>query len=56
MADNVDEEINKHLNDDVFTPESLAWKLLLDDEIKDTQGKLLPFTYNETIKIGRAHV
>ena len=25
-------------------------KLLLDYEIKDTQGKLLPFTYNETIR------
>jgi len=27
----VDDEIDSHLNEDVFTPESLSWKLLIDD-------------------------
>jgi hypothetical protein len=27
----VDDEIDLHLNEDVFTPESLSWKLLIDD-------------------------
>ena len=46
MSDPVDDEINSHLNDDVYTPESLAWKLLLDDEI-DGIGNLLTFTNDE---------
>jgi hypothetical protein len=27
----VDDEIESHLNDDVYSPESLSWKLLIDD-------------------------
>ncbi len=31
---NIDDEVNNNLND-LYTPESLAWRLLVDDELKD---------------------
>ena len=48
MSNIVDDEINKHLDDNVFTPETLAWKLLVDDKVD--KGNLLSFTDDETVK------
>lgn len=31
---NIDDEVNNNLND-LYTPESLAWRLLVDDDLKD---------------------
>src|SRR5689334_4214485 len=31
-------------NDDIVTPESLAWKILMDDDIEKYSGVILPYT------------
>jgi hypothetical protein len=37
-------------SDDIVTPESLAWKLLMDDDIKDFVGVILPYVVNDDAK------
>ncbi len=32
--DNIDKELQNNINDDVYTPESLAWRLIVDDDLK----------------------
>lgn len=45
--DLIDDEIDVHLNTDAYTPESIAWKLLIEDELKEIkQGQLIGFLDN----------
>jgi hypothetical protein len=37
-SDQIDEIISKNISDDIFTPETLAWRLLVDDEIKNDKN------------------
>jgi len=40
----IDDIINKHIKEDVHTPESIAWKLLIDEKIVDIeQGRLIGY-------------
>lgn len=42
--DFIDDEIDEHLNSDIYTPESIAWKLLIEEELKEIkQGQLIGF-------------
>ena len=33
--DAIDEIVSNNVSNDVFTPETLAWRLLVDDELKN---------------------
>jgi len=45
--DLIDDEINEHLSTDIYTPESIAWKLLIEDELKEIkQGQLIGWLEN----------
>jgi hypothetical protein len=37
----------ENADEDVVTPESLAWRLLIDDDVADYAGILLPFVAND---------
>jgi hypothetical protein len=42
--DNIDDLIEEHTSSDVHTPESIAWKLLVDEKVIDIkQGQLIGF-------------
>ena len=43
-VDEIDDFINQHSDKDVHTPESIAWRLLVDDDFAKTEnGQLLGF-------------
>ena len=49
MSNLVEQEISKQLENDVFTPETIAWRLLVDGDLKEIRGQLLTFTEDENI-------
>ena len=43
-SDKIDDYINENSDDNTYTPESIAWKLLVDDDFAKTEnGQLLGF-------------